>query len=117
MNLTALQDIEPYNLSSVDSSLSSIVGVANSATNDYLIFAPMFIIFVIMYLVLTDKTPLQDFGYDDLRGLNIAFSSSSLIGLNMVSFGWSNNFFAVGMFVTLWLLTFIGISIYENQET
>ena len=117
MNLSALQDITPPNISISGSNIfSNIVSEANSITNDYLIFGVMMVILIVVYMILSDKTPLQEFGYDDFRALNLALSSCVLIGLNMISVGWSTNFFAVGMFSSLWMVTLIGILIYENKE-
>lgn len=116
MNLTAMQEITPPNISLTGSNVfSTIISDANSYTNDLLIFGSMFIILVLVYIVLSDKTPLQDFGYGDIRALNIALAVSVIIGLNIVMVGWSENFFAVGMFISFWLVTYIGITIYENK--
>lgn len=118
MNLTALQSITPPNISiSGTGVFSNIVSSANAVTGDYIIFATLFIILIVMYLTLSDKTPLQEFGYDDMRALNIAFNSSTLIGMTTVSVGWSNNFFAIGMFTTLWLVSLIVILIYDSKGT
>lgn len=117
MNLSALQEITPPNISISGSGVfSNIISGANSITNDYLIFGTMIIILIVVYMILSDKTPLQEFGYDDFRALNLALSSCVLIGLTIVSVGWSGNFFAIGMFTSLWLVSFIGILIYENKE-
>lgn len=117
MNLTALNNISSPNINITNSNVfSEIISTSNTYASDFLIFASMIIIFIIMYLTLSDKTPFQDFGYDDMRALNIALSTSSLIGLTIISVGWSSNFFAVGMFTTLWVVSLFAIYIYENEE-
>ena len=117
MDLTALNNITSPTINiSGSSSFSNIVSVANSTTNDLIIFASMFIILVIIYFALSDKSPIQDFGYDDLRALCIALSVSLIIGLEIIEVGWSTNFFAIGMFSSLWLINLIAIMIYENRD-
>lgn len=117
MNLSALSDITPLNITvGGEEVFNEVIATTNSSTDGLWIFAPLFILFIINYLVLTDKSPLGDFGYGDLRGLNLAFAICFIIGLKIVEVGWSTNFFAVGMFGTSWVTTFIGILIYENQE-
>lgn len=117
MNMTALQDITPLNIDLSGSNVfNQIVSGANFQTGDYLILASLLIILFVLYWTLSDKTQLGDFMYDDFRAINIALSVSSLIGLTLVSVGWSGNFVAVGMFIVLYLLSWIGILIYENRE-
>lgn len=117
MNMTALQDITPLNIDLSGSNVfNQIVSGANFQTGDYLILASLIIILFVLYWTLSDKTQLGDFMYDDFRAINIALSVSSLIGLTLVSVGWSGNFVAVGMFIVLYLLSWIGILIYENRE-
>jgi len=117
MNLDALQNITPLDLNvSSTSTFTEIVNQANFYANDYIILASMFLIFFISYFMLSDKTPFGEFGYDDLRGVNIAAAISTNIGLTIVSVGWSSNFVSVGMFIIIYLLTWIAITIYENRE-
>lgn len=117
MNLTALQDVTApvLNLSNANI-FTSIIDSANSYTNNYLILASMLIIMITTYFLLSDMTPLGDFLYDDMRAFNIATTISALIGLTVISVGWSGNFVNVGMFVVIQLITFIIILIYENRE-
>lgn len=117
MNLEALQNISAPNLSlSNVVSFDNLVVEVNSLTNNYVIFASLFIIGIIMYWVLTDTGVWQDFGYDYIRGLNISLGTCVIIGLNLVEQGWSPNFYAVGVFGTLWFLSYIGVLVVENQE-
>jgi len=117
MNISGLSSLTPPNISISGSNIfGQIISDVNTLTNDYLIFASLFIICIILYLALTDSTPYQDFGYDYIRGLNISFASCSIIGLVLVEQGWSGNFYAVGVFVTLWFLSTIGVYVVENQE-
>ena len=117
MNLGALENISNFNVSVTTTDIiGDIVRTSNSATGDYLIFASLSIIFMILYWVLTDVSEFQDFGYDYIRGLNISLSVCILIGLVLVEIGFSNNFYAVGLFTTLWFLSYIGILIIDNRE-
>jgi len=119
MNLSALDSIASPNITLAPSGgfgLGGLIDIANSSSDNLLIFGSLFIILVIMYVILTDRSPFGDFGFDDLRGLNVALSSCTLIGLTLVSVGWSSNFFAVGMFGTAWLVSYILVLIYTNRE-
>lgn len=116
LNLTALESINPINITPSETTLSQVISVANSSVNDYIIFATMFIILIVIYLTLSDKTPYQDFGYDDIRALSITLNICVLMGLTIVSVGWSDNFKAIGIATILWLLSLITIYIIENRE-
>ena len=117
MNLTALQNIEPLNISiSGSNSLFSIINSANTSVNDYIILFTMGMMLLILYWVLSDKTTEGDFVYDDFRALNIALSIASMFGLTMVEIGWSKNFYFVGIFIFAWLFSYIAILIYGNKE-
>ena len=117
MNLSALNSVEAPNITIDDGyTISGIINSANNFTNDWLIVATLLMILVVLYMLLSNKNPFEEFGYDDFRAFNISLSSCSLIGLTIVEVGFSNNFYAVGSFITLWVLTTIGIYVYENQE-
>lgn len=116
LNLSAFNNLEPLNISVNASGLNDVVSVANSNSSNSIIFFSLLSFFIIIYVALSDKTPLQDFGYGDLRALNIALAVCVLMGLTIVSVGWSPNFKAVGIFITAWLLSFIIILIVENKE-
>ena len=116
LNLTALESITPLNISVNETSLGGIINVANVSTGNNIIFASLFGILIIVYVALSDKTPLQSFGYDDIRAVNLSLSVCVLIGLTMVSVGWSPNFRAVGMFISMWVLSFVIIYLVENKE-
>ncbi|GAH45841.1 unnamed protein product [marine sediment metagenome] len=116
LNLTALENLTPINITVDETTLLEVVNIANDSTNNNLIFATLFTILIIIYLTLSDKTPLQDFGYSDVRAINLALSVCVLIGVTIVSVGWSPNFKAVGMFITMWVISSIIIYIIENKE-
>lgn len=117
MNLDALQNISPPSITINDADVvGEVFTGASSATNNLWIFGSLFIILLVVYYILSDKSPLGDFGYGDLRALNLAFAACTLIGLKLVEVGWSGNFFAVGMFGTAWFTTFVIILAYENPE-
>lgn len=116
LNLTAIGDITPFNISINESSLGEVVNVANSSSNNFIIFGSLFAILIIIYVALSDKTQFQNFGYGDVRAISLALASCVLIGLTMVSIGWSPNFKAVGMFITMWVLSLILIYLIENKE-
>lgn len=116
LNLSALENIEPINITVTETNLLELINIANTSTNNLLIFGTLFSILLIVYISLSDKTPLTNFGYSDIRALNLSLAVCTLIGLTMVSIGWSPNFKAVGMFITMWVLSSIIIYIIENKE-
>lgn len=116
LNISALESITPINLSVNETSLTEVVNIANVSTNNYIIFGTLFAILIIVYVALSDKSPLQNFGYEDSRAINLGLAVCSLMGLSIVSVGWSPNFKAVGMFITMWVISLIIIYIVENRE-
>lgn len=116
LNLSALGSINPINISVNETTVTEVVNIANTSTNNYVIFGTLFAILIIVYVALSDKTPKQNFGYEDSRAFNLALAVCVLMGLTIVSIGWSPNFKAVGIFITMWLLSFIIIYIIENRE-
>lgn len=117
MNLSALNNLSSPNISIPTSNIfDSVFSSANSNTGGYLIFASLFIIMGVVFYILSNKDSSGDFAYSDVRALNLGFGICTLIGLKLVEIGWSNNFFAVGMFGTLWVTSFFIILIYENRE-
>lgn len=117
MNLSALNDITAPNLSvSNDLSWIDVVLGAEASSDGYLIFGSMFVFLIIIYYLLSDKSPIGDFGFDDIRALNIALSICTLFASTIVSVGWSKSFFSIGMFGTGWFVTFVIILIYTNRE-
>ncbi len=116
LNLTALESINPLNLSVNETSLSEVVNIANASTNNLIILGTLFAILIIIYVALSDKTPLQNFGYGDIRAINLGLAVCVLMGITIVGVGWSPNFKAVGMFITMWVISFILIYIIESRE-
>lgn len=81
LNLTALADIKPINISVNETTLSEVINVANTSSNNFIIYATLFAILLVVYITLSDKTPLQDFGYGDVRAINLSLAVCVLIGL------------------------------------
>lgn len=119
MNLSVLQNITApvINISS-DASLifGQMIDTANASTNNLLGIFVMVALFVIVYLSLSDKSPLGDFGYSDARALCIAFGIALLIGLTEIATGLTNNYLSIGTFTILFMLSTIFILTYENKE-
>jgi len=119
MNLSALNNITApvINISS-DASLifKQMIDTANYSTNNSLGILVMIAILIIVYISLSDKSPLGDFGYSDARALCIALGVSLLIGLTELSSGITNNYKSIGVFTILFMLNTIFILAYENKE-
>lgn len=119
MNLTALNNITaPVINISTDASqvFGQLIDVANTSTNNLLGMFVMLSVFIIVYLTLSDKSPLGDFGYGDARALCIGFGIALLIGLTELASGITNNYLSIGTFTMLFMINVIFILAYENKE-
>jgi hypothetical protein len=89
--------------------------ISNTITNHWLGYFILLALFIVMYWDLSDKTPLQNFGYSDVRGASISFSISSLIGVTLIEIGYITEFKAVAFVVTMSLIGALFIEFYENK--
>lgn len=118
LNFEALRNLQTLSLNVSNTSqgiLSDVVSIPNSITNNWLGHLILIGLTFAMYWALTDKTPFQDFGYDDARGWCIAFGISSLLGITMIQINFITDFTAVTLVIILHLIVLSQILFYENK--
>lgn len=119
MNLTRLENLTVPNInfsSNPNLIIQNIIIQSNEMTNGLIGFFSMFILSIVLFFSLADKSAIGDFGYSDARALSISLGISVLIGLTMISTGFIQNYLSIGTFTILYLLSLILIIIYENKE-
>jgi hypothetical protein len=114
MNLSKLDNLTAPVIN-VTGNMASIVSSANQYTNDTLGFISLFLLTIILYLTLSDKTPFGDFGYSDIRALSISFGISCIIGLKQLETSFLNNFMPVAMMGVLFMATMILLLFIEKK--
>lgn len=109
-NLTINIETDPVAL------LNQIPSVANSSTNHHYAWIMMFVMTIILYWTLSDKTPFGDFLYSDSKALAIALGVVSVWGITNMEINFYTNFQAVASFIVLFLIFFISVLSFENRE-
>jgi len=116
LNLTLPISNFTLDLPSATEYITEMPAIANSSTGNFFAIIIMLAVFVILYLVLSDKTPFGDFKYSDGRALNVALGITSLWGITNMEIGYYTNFISVATVVILFMLSWILILAYENRE-
>lgn len=96
--------------------LTQIPLSANITTNHYYGWIIMFILTIMLYIIMSDRTPFGDFLYSDSRSLTIALGISSVWGITNMEINFFTNFQSVASFIVLFLIFFIAILFFENKE-
>lgn len=119
LDLSALADIQPPNISIQDTAiglLNELPRNANEITNGWFAYLILFTIFVLTYWYLSDKNPLADFKYSDIRALTLSFGITSSIGITLVTIGFIESWMAVVFCILSFMLTNIILIMIENKE-
>jgi hypothetical protein len=96
--------------------LTELPRVANESTNGLFGYVILFTIFILTYWYLSDKSPLGEFRYSDIRALTIAFAISASIGITQISIGFLYSWVAVVFFILAYLVSFILLLTIENRQ-
>jgi hypothetical protein len=119
LNLTALADIQPFNLS-LNTSPGGIMSAIEGAGITYLDgFFGLFILsalLIILFWNFSDDTPNSRFRYTYLRSLNLALTLVTSLSMVLISIGFTNNIYSVSIFAISTLFTYILLLIIENKE-
>ena len=119
VNLTKLQNITApdFNISSDPKELiRQLPQRANEITNNYFGMGILLAMFVMLYYVLADKSPLGGFGYSNLRSFTLTSGICSIFAIIMIQIGIIYSFQSVGFFVALTIISLLIISMTENKQ-
>jgi len=119
LNISALNNISSPVISfptTASGFMTNLPIVANSITNGklgYILFGGLYIL---LYLILSDKTPFREFGYSDLRSLTIASGIVPLFALTMIEIGYINNYKIVIMSTIVFMIGNIFLKLIESKQ-
>lgn len=119
LNLTALSDIQAPDISinqTATAILNEFPANANAITGGYFPYLILGAIFIITYWYLSDKTPLGDFKYSDLRALTLSFGITASVGITQITIGFIESWMAVVFFLLSFLLSNVILIMIENKE-
>lgn len=118
LNFTALSNLTAPNIS-INTSASDLVAQiaqdANAVTGGWLGYIMLFAVFVLIYWILSDKSPIGDFKYSDLRALALASGITAIMGLIELSSGYIYSFRAVALFMLAHMVLSILLASNENK--
>lgn len=118
LDLASLNNIRNLTIdvpSTASELLTQIPATANSITGDNLAYGIFVGLFIILYFALADKSPLQDFGYDDMRALTVTLGLCAIMLTNLMEINFITEFKALAMATILYLITFSIILFYEGK--
>lgn len=119
LNLSALGTIQPPTISinqTATAILNEFPANANAITGGFFPYLILGAIFIITYWYLSDKTPLGDFKYSDLRALTLSFAITSSVGITQITIGFIESWVAVVFFLLSFLLCNVILIMIENKE-
>lgn len=119
LNLTALGDITAPNISinqTATTILQELPTNATALTGGFFPYLVLSAIFIITYWYLSDKTPLGDFKYSDLRALTLSFGITASVGITQITIGFIESWMAVVFFLLAFLLSNVILIMIENKE-
>lgn len=119
LNLTALGDITAPNISinqTATTILQEFPANATALTGGFFPYLFLSAIFIITYWYLSDKTPLGDFKYSDLRALTLSFGITASVGITQITIGFIESWMAVVFFLLAFLFSNVILIMIENKE-
>jgi hypothetical protein len=106
-NVTNINNISPPNISFPSTGkgiLESIPTVANNLAGGFLGHILLGGLFILVYLILSDKSPLGEFRYSDLRAFTMTSGMVSLLGITLLEISFISNLYIVGISTTLFII-------------
>lgn len=91
--------------------ITKIIDTANQTP--YLNFIVLFSWFLLTFWVLGDKNPSSKFRYETPRALNISIGVTAIVGITMIEANFFYNLIVVGLFIGMFVMSYIWIIIYE----
>ena len=71
---------------------------------------------VLMYWILSDKSPFGEFKYSDIRAMFLASSITSVMGVVMLDIGFLNNYKSLAFYVIVTFIMYVMVLKMENKE-
>jgi hypothetical protein len=118
VDLDSLQNITAPNIQineTASAILEQLPRTANEVTGGYFGYIILGAIFVLTYWLLSDKSPLGDFRYTDLRALTLSFGISASVGLQLISIGFIESWLAVVFMLLSFMFTTTLLIMIENK--
>jgi hypothetical protein len=119
LNLSALSDISAPNISinqTATGILNQLPVTANDSTGGFFAYIVLATIFIITYWYISDKSPLGDFRYSDIRALNLSLGITASIGLTLVTIGFIYSWMAVVLTFFAFLLSNVFLVFIDNRQ-
>jgi len=118
LNFTKISD---YNLSiDVPSTISEvtnrIITTASTTTDGKYSYVILGVMWLILFWVLNDKSPLAEYRYASSRSSLIAFCVCAVMGFTLLEAGFISSFRVVALLTVIYILNYIFIEVYENKE-
>ena len=119
LNFTQLTNLTLPDLS-INSTLTELLPQmyenANTGTNHWITIIILIALSTVFYVMLSDRTPLTNFGYNNLRAMGLSFGIASMIGVYGVMLGIYSNYRSVAIFMILYMLIYVYYLFVENKE-
>ena len=119
LDLNALTTITPPNISinqTATALLQEFPANANAIPGGFFPYLVLGAIFIITYWYLSDKTPLGDFRYSDIRALTLSLGITASVGITQITIGFIESWMAVVFFLLAFLLSNVILIMIENKE-
>lgn len=119
LDLNALTTMTPPNISinqTATAILQEFPANANAITGGFFPYLVLGAIFIITYWYLSDKTPLGDFKYSDIRALTLSLGITASVGITQITIGFIESWMAVVFFLLAFLLSNVILIMIENKE-
>ena len=119
LDLTALSDISAPTISINQTSqaiLEQLPLTASQLTGGYFPYLIMGTMFIITWWYLSDKSPLGDFKYSDVRALNLALGITASIGVTLISVGFIQSWMVVVFSLLSFVLSTVLLIYIENKQ-
>ena len=107
LNLTNLENITPPNISlptTGKEAIEQVPAIARTVAGGFLGQILIGGLFILSYLILSDKSPFGEFKYSDLRAFTLASGICILIGTTLLEIGFIHNLYIVGIATTCFIL-------------
>ena len=118
IDLESLKDISAPNIQineTASTLLEQLPRTANEITGGYFAYIILGAIFIITYWLLSDKSPLGEYRYTDLRALSLSFGITASVGLQVISIGFIESWIAVVFMLLSFLFTTTLLIMIENK--
>lgn len=118
IDLESLKDISAPNIQineTASALLEQLPRTANEITGGYFAYIILGAIFIITYWLLSDKSPLGEYRYTDLRALSLSFGITASVGLQVISIGFIESWIAVVFMLLSFLFTTTLLIMIENK--